>query len=82
MAAAITRFTRFKSVEASCFKPSDKDHLLSVIETGFGSLERFDELVRAAFVGRLEQVQQQMEDGWLQHAREVMQKASDEHDNV
>ena len=40
---------RFDAAKASCFMAQDRDHLLAVIETGWGSLTPFNHLVRKAF---------------------------------
>ena len=39
----------FNASEAQCFKPKDKQHLLAVIESGFGDLVPFNRLVRSLF---------------------------------
>ena len=39
----------FDAAKAECFKPSDKEHILSIIETAFGSVDEFTAAVRAAF---------------------------------
>ena len=44
----------FESGRATCFKPEERNHLLSVIETGFGSLHEFDNVVRAVLREKLE----------------------------
>jgi len=40
------RLAQFNASEACCYKASDKQHMLAVIETGFGRLSAFDSLVR------------------------------------
>ena len=39
----------FDAGKANCFKPKDKQHLLAVIESGFGDLVPFNKLVRGLF---------------------------------
>ena len=39
----------FNASKAQCFKPKDKQHLLAVIESGFGDLVPFNKLVRNLF---------------------------------
>jgi len=68
---AIMQFERFESHAANCFLPEDRQHLLAVIETGFGSLERFDDAVRSAFVRTLERVREDGDGDWLTHSRHV-----------
>ena len=40
--------------DARCYKEDERQHLLGVVETGFGSLDTFDELVRSLFAESLE----------------------------
>ena len=47
-------FLGFSVEGARCFKEDERQHLLGVIETGFGSLDTFDELVRSLFAESLE----------------------------
>ena len=42
-------FAQFDAGKAKCFKPKDRQHLLAVIESGFGDLKPFDKLVRGVF---------------------------------
>ena len=39
----------FNASKAQCFKPKDKQHLLAVIESGFGDLVPFNKVVRNLF---------------------------------
>jgi hypothetical protein len=39
----------FEARNAQCFKPEDRQHLLAVIESGFGSFHNFNEVVRLLF---------------------------------
>ena len=47
-------FLKFSVEEARCYKEDERQHLLGVVETGFGSLDTFDELVRSLFAESLE----------------------------
>ena len=73
---SVTRqqFASFTAEEASCYKASDRDHLLTVIESGFGSLEKFDAVVQTAFVSKVDIIEQSDGSDWLAHARYVVQK--------
>jgi len=42
-------FGSFHVDRCECFKPEDRQHLLAVIESGFGGLEPFNHLVRTMF---------------------------------
>ena len=42
-------FLGFSVEGARCFKEDERQHLLGVIETGFGSLEQFSSLVAGIF---------------------------------
>ena len=42
-------FAKFRASSARCYKPRDRQHLLAVIESGFGDLKPFDKLVRGVF---------------------------------
>lgn len=56
-ASAEEVFERFKTFDvkrASCFREEERQHLLSVIEGGFGDLEAFNSIVRHLFTHRLE----------------------------
>lgn len=53
---ALERFRSFDVSQAQCFDPVQLDHLLSVIEAGFGSFDTFNSIVRHAFANQLEQV--------------------------
>ena len=47
-------FLKFSVEDARCYKEDERQHLLGVVETGFGSLDTFDELVRSLFAESLE----------------------------
>jgi hypothetical protein len=42
---------RFRTSRARCSVAKDRQHLLAVIEAGFGDFEPFDRLVRSLFAG-------------------------------
>eukprot|EP00746_Dinoflagellata_sp_MGD_P147978 gnl/MRDRNA2_/MRDRNA2_80263_c1_seq1.p1 gnl/MRDRNA2_/MRDRNA2_80263_c1~~gnl/MRDRNA2_/MRDRNA2_80263_c1_seq1.p1 ORF type:complete len:270 (-),score=38.57 gnl/MRDRNA2_/MRDRNA2_80263_c1_seq1:451-1185(-) len=42
-------FKKFDAQQAQCFLAEDRDHLLAIIESGFGSLSLFSDLVRHIF---------------------------------
>ena len=42
-------FAKFRASSARCYKPRDRQHLLAVIESGFGDLKPCDKLVRGVF---------------------------------
>ena len=42
-------FAKFRASSARCYKARDRQHLLAVIESGFGDLKPFDKLVRGVF---------------------------------
>jgi len=48
----LERFKSFDAQHAKCFDENDRQHLLSIIETGFGDFRTFNEVVRHAFVSR------------------------------
>ena len=39
-------------MEVECYLPDDKQMILGVIETGIGSVDAFNQLVRKAFAGQ------------------------------
>lgn len=39
-------FANFRTSNAQCFKPEDRERLLAVVEAGFGNFRTFDSLVR------------------------------------
>jgi len=43
------QFHYFDASKAKCFKPEERERLLSVIESGFGTLSAFNELVAGLF---------------------------------
>ena len=47
------RFSQFDAKEARCFLENDRQHLLGVIEAGFGSYSAFNTIVQEVFVKRL-----------------------------
>ena len=50
----LERFRTFDCKRASCFREDERQHLLSVIENGFGDVEVFNSVVRHLFTNRLE----------------------------
>ena len=50
LAEVLRRFEAFDVNNANCTNDKDKEHLLGVIEQGFGSFDAFNELVRHTFV--------------------------------
>ena len=52
LAEVLRRFEAFDVSNAKCTNEKDKEHLLGVIEQGFGSFDAFNELVRHTFVER------------------------------
>lgn len=46
-------FREFNARDAQCFKESDREALLGVIESGFGSFDSFNAIVRSIFASRL-----------------------------
>ena len=48
-------FSMFDANNSKCFVESDRQRLLGVIETGFGSAREFDRLIRTTFVAQLKQ---------------------------
>jgi hypothetical protein len=48
------RFRSFDVKRASCFREEERQHLLSVIESGFGDLEVFNSVVRGVFTNMLD----------------------------
>ena len=53
---ALERFRAFEVSAAKCFSEEQLLHLLSVIESGFGSFDTFNSIVRHAFANKLEQL--------------------------
>jgi len=47
------QFATFDAGKARCFLASDREHLLAVIETGFGDFHDFNRVVRTLFASRL-----------------------------
>ena len=54
LATVVERFRLFDCKRAKCFREEERQHLLSVIENGFGDLEVFNSVVRHLFTNRLE----------------------------
>ena len=44
------QFSRFDVAEATCFLKSERETLLGIIESGIGSLDDFNDIVRNVFV--------------------------------
>lgn len=53
-ASMLDVFRTFDAEEAECFKPEDREHLLGIIEMGFGDFAHFNEMVRTVFTAALE----------------------------
>jgi len=51
---ALERFQRADARSARCFNLSDREHLLGVIESGFGSVDTFNRLMSEAFSALLQ----------------------------
>ena len=66
----MARFQTFDVKHARCFKEEERQHLLSVIESGFGDLEVFNSVVRHLFTNRLEQSDASMRTGRASSRRE------------
>ena len=47
------QFAGFDAAKAQCFLPSDREHLLAVIEAGFGDFEDFNRLARNLLATRV-----------------------------
>ena len=47
------QFATFDAGKARCFLASDREHLLALIETGFGDFEDFNRVARNLFASRL-----------------------------
>ena len=52
VSAILDKFAAFDAREAQCYLPEDKQMILGVIETGIGSIDAFNELVRSTFANR------------------------------
>ena len=48
--AALGRFAAFHAENATCYNEDDRQHLLGVIEGGFGSFAAFNDCIRSIFV--------------------------------
>ena len=47
------QFATFDAAKAQCFLASDREHLLAVIEAGFGDFDDFNRVARSLLVGRV-----------------------------
>ena len=47
------QFATFDAGKAQCFLASDREHLLAVIEAGFGDFDDFNRVARSLLVGRV-----------------------------
>ena len=47
------QFAGFDAAKAQCFLPSDREHLLAVIEAGFGDFDYFNRVARNLLVRRI-----------------------------
>ena len=47
------QFATFDAGKARCFLASDREHLLAVIEAGFGDFDDFNRVARSLLVGRV-----------------------------
>ena len=47
------QFAGFDAAKAQCFLPSDREHLLAVIEAGFGDFDDFNRVARNLLVRRI-----------------------------
>ena len=47
------QFATFDAGKARCFLASDREHLLAVIETGFGDFDDFNRVARSLFASRV-----------------------------
>ena len=52
VSSIIKKFASFDAHEAQCYLPDDKQMILGVIETGIGSIDAFNQLVRHVFHGQ------------------------------
>ena len=52
VSAILDKFAAFDAREAQCYLPEDKQMILGVIETGIGSIDAFNQLVRSTFAKR------------------------------
>ena len=52
----LTLFRKFEVSESKCFSEEQRQLLLSIIQTGFGSFERFNSMVRHTFANKLERL--------------------------
>jgi hypothetical protein len=53
-AVVVHRLERFDARRATCFKEDERQHLLSVIRAGFGSLDEFNSTMRGLFIDKMQ----------------------------
>lgn len=56
MARTLQSFSEFDVVHADCYQYRDKQHLLAIIESGFGSFAAFNRTVQCLLIERIETV--------------------------
>ena len=71
MEAVFERFRTFEVSGTKAFKEEERQHLLGVIEAGFGDLEVFNSLVQSLFESLRQEHASQVE-----HASRLMHKSS------
>ena len=66
---------RFRAQEAKCFLKEDQERLLAVVESGFGSLQPFNILIRSIFIDaratHLEMLLKDSSEGTVTEIREL-----------
>ena len=55
LASVEQSFRDFRGEKAACFKSSDRERLLAIIEASFGAMTAFDEAVRGIFTKQARQ---------------------------
>ena len=55
LASVEQSFRDFRGEKAACFKSSDRERLLAIIEASFGAMTAFDEAVRGVFTKQARQ---------------------------
>jgi len=55
------QFATFDAGKARCFLASDREHLLAVIEAGFGDFHDFNRVARNLFAGRISSSQSRLD---------------------
>ena len=63
------QFATFNAGKAKCFLASDREHLLAVIETGFGDFDDFNRVARNLFASRLHRMSSLSALPWSWRAR-------------